>query len=367
MTYNWQKTDWPNFKFDFKEIENDLFLFTEASGQIVGLSKAIPENIQTESLLQFMVSEALKTSEIENEYYSREDIYSSIRNNLSLDTTKLKVKDLRAEGISKLVIEGRKTYKDDISMSILLDWHRTLFPSRTDISTGSWRKHKDPMRIVSGVLGRETIHFEAPPSSDIPQLMEAFIKWFNDTSPDGNQMIRHAPIRASIAHLYFESIHPFEDGNGRIGRLLADKALSQSLGYPVLLSLSTELETNKKEYYNALKIAQRNNEITPWIKYFTGVLINAQTNTEVIIQFTLKKAKIFDEFKEQLNHRQTKCIQRMFEAGPRGFIGGMSAKKYMSLSKTSKATATRDLQVLENLGILESYGGGRSTHYQLKI
>ncbi len=203
MTYNWQKPDWPNFKFDFKEIEDDLFLFTETAGQIVGLSKAIPEKIQTESLLQFMVSEALKTSEIENEYYSREDIYSSIRNNLGLTTTKLKVKDLRAEGIGRLVIEGRRTYKEDISMSILLDWHRTLFPYRTDIRTGSWRKHKDPMQIVSGALGRETIHFEAPPSSDIPQFMEAFIKWFNDTSPNGNQMIRHAPIRASIAHLYF--------------------------------------------------------------------------------------------------------------------------------------------------------------------
>ncbi|MDO7172627.1 Fic family protein [Mariniflexile sp. AS56] len=168
-----------------------------------------------------------------------------------------------------------------------------------------------------------------------------------------------------ISHLYFETIHPFEDGNGRIGRSIAEKALSQSVGYPLLLSLSATIEAKKKEYYNALKQGQSSNEITPWLEYFIDVILKSQDESESLIHFTLRKAKLFDHYESKLNERQLKAIKRMLEEGPKGFEGGMTAKKYMRITQTSKPTATRDLQKLVELKIFGVEGDGRSTSYQI--
>ena len=199
--------------------------------------------------------------------------------------------------------------------------------------------------------------------------MKKFIKWFNDTGPGGTHEIKKAPVRSAIAHLYFESIHPFEDGNGRIGRAIAEKALSQGIGRPVFMSLSKTIEANKNEYYNALEKAQRSNEITEWISYFVKTIIAAQTEAEEQIEFILKKAKFFDRFKDRLSERQVKVIRRMLEEGPQGFKGGMNASKYVSITNASKPTATRDLQSLLELGVFILLGesGGRSTRYQLNF
>jgi Fic family protein len=223
------------------------------------------------------------------------------------------------------------------------------------------------MQVISGTIGREKIHFEAPPSNSIQKEMTLFISWFNETAPGGKKEIRKAPVRSAIAHLYFESIHPFEDGNGRIGRAIAEKALSQTIGRPVLLSLSRTIEANKKAYYTALETAQRSNEITEWINYFVNTSLDAQQQASQLIEFTLQKTKFLDRFKDELNERQLKAVLKMVDAGQEGFEGGMTARKYISITKTSKATATRDLQALVDIGALAEVGGGRSSHYLLNI
>lgn len=367
MSYNWQQSDWGNFTFSLQEIEDILYVFVEKVGHLKGLLQAMPKKSQEETLIEILVSEALKTSEIENEYLSREDVTSSIRHNLGLFEPNKEVRDVRAKGVGKLMTEVRRTYNEPLSEQTLKEWHTHLFTTQTHINVGNWRTHTTPMQVVSGRLDKPTVHFEAPPSSKISQEMKRFIEWFNDTAPNGKHPIKYAPIRSAISHIYFESIHPFEDGNGRIGRAIAAKALSQSVGYSLLLSLSTTIENNKKAYYRALENGQKSNEITPWMIYFTQVIIDAQKSTESLIDFTLKKVRFFDTFKHQMNERQLKSIHRMFQEGPKGFKGGMTAKKHISITKTSKATATRDLKALEELGVLVVQGSGRSTHYFLNF
>jgi Fic family protein len=193
--------------------------------------------------------------------------------------------------------------------------------------------------------------------------MQRFLLWFNESQDS----IKKPIMRAAIAHLYFESIHPFEDGNGRIGRAIAEKALSQNIGRPVLFSLSKSMEAKKKAYYDALQKAQRSNEITEWMHYFVNTVLEAQIDAEQEIEFTLKKAKFFSQYQDQLNDRQQKGIRRMLEEGPNGFEGGMNARKYVGITGTSKATATRDLQDLVQKEIFTPIGGGRSTRYELKL
>jgi len=223
------------------------------------------------------------------------------------------------------------------------------------------------MQVVSGYVGKRKIHFEAPPKDRVPQEMKSFIQWFNETNIGGKQEITKPIVRSAIAHIYFESIHPFEDGNGRIGRAISEKALSQGAARPILLSLSKTIEANKKDYYDALKQAQKSNEITPWLVYFSNLALQAQIEAEEEIDFTLRKTKFFNHYEPVLNERQLKAIRRMLEEGPKGFKGGMSNKKYMSLTKTSNTTAKRDLNDLVERKIFVPMGGGRSTSYDINL
>lgn len=367
MKYNWQQKDWPEFQYNLQGIEDVLFAFAEETGHMSGILKALPEDIRVEAVINMMVSEAIKTSEIEGEYLSREDVVSSIRNNLGLNEKQDKVKDKKAQGAGELMVTVRNTFVDSLTEKVLFSWHTMLLRQSPGITVGAWRFHEEPMQVISGPLSKEKIHFEAPPSKQIPVEMQRFIQWFNDTAPGGTKQIKKAPVRSAIAHLYFESIHPFEDGNGRIGRAIAEKTLSQTIGRPVLLSLSQTIEADKKSYYAALETAQRSNEITPWIKYFVNTVFKAQIQAKNQIDFTLRKTKFFDQFKDKLNERQLKVIGKMLDAEPKGFEGGMTANKYVSITKASKATVTRDLQLLADLKVLISQGGGRSTHYVLNI
>lgn len=367
MPYNWQQNDWPEFQFELQEMGDALFTFAEENGKIRGMLNAMPDEMQTEAIINNMVAEATKTSEIEGEYLSRQDVMSSIRNSLGLDNKPAIIKDKRAQGIGDLMVEVRKSFSEPLSEEKLFEWHRMLMMGSKGITLGAWRFHHEPMQIISGALGNEKVHFQAPPSAQVPMEMKQFIDWFNDTAPGGKKEIKKAPVRAAVAHLYFETIHPFEDGNGRIGRAIAEKAFSQTLGNPVLLSLSRTIEADRKTYYSALEQAQRNNQITAWVAYFVGVALSAQKEANQLIGFTLKKTKFFDRFKKELNERQEKAILRMLEAGPEGFTGGMNASKYISITKTSKATATRDLQQLSEMQALLAQGGGRSTHYFLNL
>ena len=368
MTYNWQQTDWPNFRYDLIGLQETLITLAEKFGHVSGLVKGLSKNLQTETLINLMLSEAIKTSEIEGELLSRQDVMSSIRNQLGLNNPTEHIRDKRASGIAELMLDVRHTYTTILTSEKLFHWHSMLFAqTSTQLTIGDWRSHEDTMQVISGPIGKTTIHFEAPPSSRVPHEMENFITWFNASAPNGEDRIKFPAIRSAIAHLYFESIHPFEDGNGRIGRAIAEKALSQSLGYPVLLSLSNTIEKNKKQYYSALETAQKSNEITPWLDYFINLTLDSQIDSEVQIEFILKKSKFFDRFSSSLNERQTKVINRMLDEGPKGFEGDMTAKKYIAITGTSKATATRDLQFLLDIGVLKQTGGGRSTRYEVNL
>lgn len=367
MVYNWQQLDWPEFQYDLTEVEDALFDFAEQTGHVTGVLQSLPKDLEMEAIVTTMVTEAIKTSEIEGEYLSRQDIVSSIRNNLGLNTTLESVRDKKSLGAAELMIAVRNGYAEPLTEEKIFAWHRMLMSGNKGISAGTWRTHVDPMQVISGAIGKEKVHFEAPPSDRVPQEMTRFIKWVNDTSPGGTKEIKKAPVRCAVAHLYFESIHPFEDGNGRIGRAIAEKVLSQTLGRPVLLSLSRTIEADKSAYYLALEKAQRSNEITPWVSYFVNVVLSAQKQANAFVDFILKKSKFFDRYKDQMNERQLKVVKRMLEEGPDGFEGGMNASKYVGITKTSKATATRDLQQLAEMGIFLPEGGGRSTRYSIAL
>ncbi|RYY25314.1 MAG: Fic family protein [Chitinophagaceae bacterium] len=367
--YNWQQKDWPDFSYDPDGIKETLYLFAEKTGHVGGILLGLPADLQLETFIDMMVAEAIKSSAIEGEYLNRNDVMSSIRNNLGLNIIPERVPDNRAIGIGELMIDVRNSFREPMTREKLFSWHKMLMLGSGHVNAGAWRTHAEPMQVISGSHANPKIHYEAPPSAAVPSEMEKFINWFNDTAPGQAHEIKMPPIRAAIAHLYFETIHPFEDGNGRIGRAIAEKALSQGIGRPALLSLSKTIEKNKKDYYNALEHAQKNNEITAWLVYFVNTILTAQQDAEQVIGFTLKKVKFYDRFSKQLNERQLAAISRMLEEGPDGFAGGMSAKKYMIITKTSKATATRDLQDLavKTAFIPFGEGGGRSTKYQVNL
>ncbi len=367
MGYNWQQEDWPEFRYDIQQVNDALFAIAEETGLLNGMLNGMPADLQMEAVINTMVAEAIKTSEIEGEYYSLQDVMSSIRNNLGLNAKPEIIKDKKAQGIGKLMVEVRNSYAEPLTKEKLFEWHVMLMADSKNITIGKWRVHKEPMQVISGAMGREKVHFEAPPSALVPKEMDRFIKWFNDTAPGGKKEITKIPIRAAISHLYFETIHPFEDGNGRIGRAIAEKALSQSIRGSILFSLSRTIEANRKLYYDALSRGQISNEITKWIKYFVDTVLQAQKEASLLIDFSLKKTRFFDHFKAILNERQLKVVKKMLDAGPEGFEGGMSARKYESIAKTSKATATRDLQILAEIKALKIEGAGRSTRYVLNL
>jgi len=370
-TYNWQLTDWPNFRYDLKDFQSDLYRYAEAAGRQAGTFPHLPPELQEEATLELMVAEAIKTSAIEGEYLTREDVMSSIRNNLNLNTPTVPVKDGRAQGIARMMVDVRQSFRESLSEETLFKWHAMLlsaFEGTPRITIGGWRIHSEPMQVISGRPGKMTVHFEAPPSTQVPHEMAGFINWYNRTGPGQPDAIVPGPVRAAVAHLYFESIHPFEDGNGRIGRALAEKALSQDLGRPALISLSQLIDAQRKQYYSALNQTQGSNEITLWVGYFVRTVLEAQKNAERLIEFTLSKVKFFDRFKPVMNERQKKVVARMLKEGPEGFKGGINATKYLRIAHCSKATATRDLADLREKEILKlQSAGGRSTSYILVL
>ncbi|MBN2684362.1 MAG: Fic family protein [Pontiellaceae bacterium] len=367
VKYIWQREKWPAFQYNLTGIQDQILRFIEKAGRVDGLLSALPQSIQSEAIINLMVAEAVKSSEIEGEMLSRPDVMSSIKNNLGLNAQPKRVGDRRAEGIAELMVCVRNDFSKPLSRQMLFEWHSMLMLGTPRIKAGAWRSHSEPMLIVSGSIGNEQIHYEAPPSNQVSAEMKHFVEWFNNTAPGAGNRISFAPVRSAIAHLYFESIHPFEDGNGRIGRALSEKALSQGLGRPALLSLSRSIDADRGGYYAALKQAQQSDDVTFWVEWFVRMLLDAQKQTEVEVEFALKKAKLFGRVKDQLNERQLKVLRRMLSEGPSGFVGGMTAKKYMAITKATKPTATRDLQDLVTKEVLISLGGGRSTHYQVNI
>ncbi|MEZ4703961.1 MAG: Fic family protein [Bdellovibrionota bacterium] len=367
MDYNWQQSDWPYFRYDLKSVRLEIEKFVENALYLKGLYDGLHPELQLNAAIDIMVEEAMKTSEIEGEFVSRKDVRSSIRNQLQVGPPIQNIRDHRAKGVATMMVQVREGFAMELSATMLFAWHKSLFPRANQIHVGAWRTHSEPMQIVSSDIVEPEVHFEAPPSAQVPDEMNRYIQWFNDAKSDGKHMLHDAPVRSAIAHIYFESIHPFEDGNGRIGRALSEKILSQHVGQPVLLSLSKTIQHHKIEYYEKLKENQKANEITSWVEYFIRLITTSQENTKQTIELIIKKTRFFDRHKTELNPRHEKVLRRMLEEGPDGFEGGMSAKKYQSLTKVSKATATRDLQYLAAIGALVSIGEGRGVRYQVHL
>jgi Fic family protein len=365
MTYNWQFPDWPQFRYELDGVAGSLLAFADYAGRVEGLLEGLPEDLGTEAVLDLMIAEAIRSSAIEGETLNREDVMSSIRNRLGLNAVQQPVDSRLADGAGELMVAVRNGFREPLSEETLFSWHRMLLGGSTTLRVGGWRVGGDPMQVVSGRIDRPTVHFEAPPAERIPAEMARFIAWFNDTAPGGPNEIPQPPVRSALVHLYFESIHPFEDGNGRIGRALSEKALSQGMGRPVVLSLSRSIDAVRNAYCDALKAAQRRNEVTSWIQWFVGVVVHAQCDAGNQVRFVLRKSRFFHRFESELNARQLKVVHRMFESGPEGFTGTMNARKYVALTGASKATATRDLLQLARIGVLVPVGGGRSTRYEL--
>lgn len=366
MRWNWEQPDWPDFTYDSRALEPLEGQFLLQSGEFVGVYRHVGADEQENLRIELIGDEAVKTSEIEGEIFNRDSVQSSLRQQLGLGAEQPGVRPAE-RGVSNMMVDLYLGFATPLTDKTMFDWHTMLLGDARDLKTiGGYRTHADPMQVASGPDYRRTVHFEAPPSSRVPGEMKRFLAWFNDTAPGARNALP-ALTRAGIAHLYFESIHPFEDGNGRIGRALAEKSLAQNLGRPSLIALAWTIERKRKDYYAALARNSKDNEINDWLAYFADTILEAQRNTMSRVDFYLAKARLYARLRGQLNERQEKVIARMFREGIGGFTGALSAENYISITRTSRATATRDLQDLVEKGALSRTGELRHTRYLLNL
>ena len=364
MRWNWQRPEWPDFTYEPKLLEGSEHDFLRGTGLLFGAYKHLDEHERDRLRVEIIGDEALKTSEIEGEYLDRENLRSSLRRHFGLQTDDRKVTPAE-EGIADLMVDLYSPCEDTLSHETLYRWHKMLTLGRTDLRCiGCYREHG--VAVVSGPLHRRRIHFEAPPPERVGREMDGFVRWFNLSAP-GAAAALPALTRAGMAHLYFESIHPFEDGNGRIGRAVSEKALAQSFGHPTLIAFATVISRNRSAYYGALGEANTKNEITDWLSYFARTVLEALSYTQTYVEFLIEKAKLLERMRGRMNPRQEKCLLRMFEEGPEGFTGGLSAENYISITKATRPTATRDLSDLVAKGALARTGQRKSTRYHLNI
>lgn len=366
MTWNWQQDEWPNFTYDREALAPNETQFIHEAGIVHGAIKHLTEGEQSQLTIDLISNEAVTTSEIEGEILNRDSVQSSMRRNFGLDTDNRNI-PLAEQGIAALMSDLYQHSGTALSAEQLFSWHTMLMRGRKDLTMiGAYRTTQNPMQVVSGPIATQNVHFEAPPSHRVPREMNQFLTWFNLTAQDGQRPLP-ALTRAGISHLYFESIHPFEDGNGRIGRALSEKALSQGIGRPTLIALSQTICRNRKSYYEALEDNNKDLNITDWLLYFSRTVLNAQQYTQRLIDFLIAKTRLYDRLRGKLNERQDKALARMFREGLEGFKGGLSAENYLKITNTSRATATRDLQNLVELGALRKTGELKHTRYWLSI
>jgi Fic family protein len=366
MRWNWQQPDWPNFRWDEKVLAKAEAAFLRGAGVLVGSAKHLDENARQQLLVDAMSVEALTTSEIEGEMLNRAGVQSSIQRQLGLLSDRRKV-HAAEEGISELMVDLYRGVDEALNEEQLFSWHRMVVSGRPDLrDIGRYRTSDEPMQVMSGATYAPKVHFEAPPSLRVGKEMERFLEWFNGTAPGTNSALP-ALTRGGMAHLYFESIHPFEDGNGRIGRAVAEKALVQGFGQPVIVALARSILAHHADYYAALEEANKTNDVTRWLRWFSAIALEAQYRTFAQIDFIIHKAKMMDLVRGHINTRQEKVLLRMFREGPEGFQGGMSAKKYSTIAETPPATTTRDLAGLVEVGALIRSGELKHTRYALNI
>lgn len=366
MRWNWQQPDWPDFTYDAQLLRGRENQFLKGAGVLVGVLSHLDAGDRQVLSIELLAQEAVDSSAIEGEILDRASVQSSVAKHLGIKTDHRRANAAEA-GAAELMANLFRSYREPLSDDMLFHWHALLMNGRRDIADiGQYRSHADPMQIVSGALHAPKVHFEAPASDVVPAEMNAFIAWFNDSRPDGPSPTG-ALARAGVAHLWFESIHPFEDGNGRLGRAIAEKVLAQGLDAPAITALAETIQRHRKDYYAQLQRASLSNHIDEWMDWFSGIALEAQQRTQDRVNFLLSKAKLLGRLQGKINARQEKALIRMFVEGPDGFKGGLSAANYRTITDAAPATATRDLAELVELDALHRNGELKHTRYYLNI
>lgn len=367
----WTSRTWPALTFDPGRLAQALSRAREAYGRLLGKAEAVGASERVLVEREVWSGEAVATAAIEGESLPLVSVRSSVARRLGIAPDLAAAVPRNVEGLLDVMESAAADWDSELTEERLGRWHAALFPAEGTalrrIATGRYRSHDEPMQIVSGPAERETVHYEAPPSAAVRAEMRSFLDWFQRTRSEPLDGI----LRAGLAHVWFESIHPYEDGNGRIGRAIADMALAQDARAPTRLhGLSSELRRRQEEYYDALNRAQRGTgEVTDWLAWFIEAFKAACRASAVLIDESLERARFWVEHRDvALNERQRKALNRMLEAGPGRFEGGLTPRKYVSLAGASPNTASRDIAELVQHGLLvPGPGRGRSTHYNLAI
>ncbi|MDM0084073.1 Fic family protein [Variovorax sp. J31P179] len=369
--YVWEHADWPHLHFDLVTAGPTLLRARQAQGQVKGMAQAIGLPDMGQVAQELWTGEAIATAAIEGENLELASVRSSVLRHLGQGDAG--PSNRRVEGLVDVMQDATDGFAEALDAERLCRWQSALFPGGTAgirrIAVGRYRDHDDPMQIVSGLPGREVVHYTAPPSSRVPNEMAAFLAWFEASRPGAASEI-DGIARAAIAHLWFETIHPFEDGNGRIGRAIADMALAQDLGEAArLYSLSRQLLADRADYYEALATAQAGSvDVTAFVAWFADAFREACGRSIAVMQATLEKSRFWALHAQQtFNDRQRQLIKRLLDAGDGGFLGGLNVDKYLKMTATSKATATRDLSDLLQRGLLHATGQGKALRYYLSV
>lgn len=362
--YIHELSDWPRFKWDREQLAEPLADIRHRQGRLAGHMEALGFNLQKEAVLETLSADVLKSSEIEGEKLNAEQVRSSIARRLGIDIGALKPADRNVEGIVEMMLDATRHYDQPLTAERLFDWQASLFPTGRSgmhkIRTGAWRDDSTgPMEVVSGPIGKQRVHFQAPAASRLDREMQAFLDWFN-TKADLDPV-----LKAALAHLWFVTIHPFDDGNGRIARAIADMALARSENSPQrFYSMSAQIRQERDAYYNMLEQTQQGTlDITPWMEWFLGCLGRAIDGAQITLGSILGKARFWEEIAGvPINDRQRLVLNRLLD----GFEGKLTSSKYAQLAKCSHDTALRDILAMVERGILiRNPAGGRSTSYAL--
>lgn len=359
--YAHQKKDWPQFTWDAQNISTQLGAVRHRQGRILGQMQGLGFRLREEAMLKTLTMDVMKSSEIEGELLNPEQVRSSIARRLGIEIAGTVPAERNVEGIVEMMLDASQKFNEPLTAERLHDWHAALFPTGRSgmfkIKVGAWRD--GTMQVTSGPMGKETIHFDAPAAERLPHEMKAFLEWMEQkTNVD-------PVIKAAIAHLWFVTIHPFDDGNGRIARAIADLQLARAdASTQRFYSMSAQIQAERNAYYDILERTQKGDlDITPWLEWFLHTLMRAMEQTDETIARTLARAKFWETHRNtHLNARQHKILGMLLD----DFFGNLRASKYATITKTSADTALRDLRDLVDKGILEQQGGGRSTFYRLK-
>ena len=363
--YIHQLSDWPKFRWDQEALARPLAEVRHRQGRLVGRMESLGFMLQKEAELETLTLDVLKSSEIEGEKLDAAQVRSSIARRLGIETAGMVAADRDVEGVVEMMLDATQNYTEPLSEERLFAWHSALFPTGRSgmrkIIVGAWRDDgHGPVQVISGPVGKEKVHYEAPAAPLLDKEMSAFLAWANDTG-DRTDMV----LRAALAHLWFVTIHPFDDGTGRIARAVADWALARSENSPQrFYSMSAQIRHERNDYYNILETTQKGTlDVTPWMEWFLVCLGRAFDGTEVTLGAVLRKARFWEKYaRVHVNDRQRDVINRLLD----GFTGKLTTTKWAKLEKCSHDTALRDIQGLVERGLMrKDPGGGRSTSYSL--